>query len=675
MNLITLDFETYYAADYTLSRMTTEEYIRDPRFETIMVGVKINNDKPMVFIGDHVPLALRALDIPNSILCCHHAQFDGLILSHHYGITPKIWLDTIPMARAEVGSVAARGMSLATLAEYYGLQAKGDEVLDAKGKHLADFTPYELKQYAKYCANDVELTKSICDKLLPRFTKNELKLIDITTRLFTEPILEFDTPLLEYYKQQVVANKAFLLMRSGVEREDMTSNNKFAEILKARGITPGMKNSKTAVNPDGTPKRTYAFAKTDPFMKSLLEHDDELISSLAEARLGVKTSIAETRAQRYIDMGSRGPACIYLQYWGAEQTGRHSARDKTNFLNMGRSKELLDHHKTITAHLMTPLGRTQITGISDDRKKAITPLGEFAFKDCHQVGLRDSLRAPKGYSIVVGDSANIEARKLVFLAGQQDMVEAYREGRDVYCEFGSDLFGRAITKADIPERQLSKVACLGLGFGMGVPKFVDTVKAWDFGSSAEMMKPIQADIEMLRKAVALFRGKYEKVVDWWDYLNKEVISALAEKRRIYCDPQGLISTTERGTVLLPSGRELRYPNLRQELNKDSGWNEWVFDVREGRRLLPSKLYGGRLAENLTQAMARVVVMDQIVQISKRYRIVLPVYDEAVACVPDDQAEECEKYIALCLSTPPVWAPALPVGAETGISKFYGGAKG
>lgn len=963
MDLITLDFETYYADDYTLSKMTTEAYIRDDRFEAIMVGVKVNNEPTKIYIGEQIALGLQATELHKHAVCAHHSHFDGLILSHHYGIKPKIWIDTIPMARAHVGSVAARGMSLAALAEYYGLPPKGHEVETAKNKHLSDFTPAELAAYGKYCANDVDDTKGFADRLLPHFSVTELRLIDITTRLFTEPLLEFDVPLLQEYKDQVVANKAFLLMRSGLVREDLTSNPKFAAVLEQHGIVPGMKPSPTAKNPDGTPKQTFAFAKTDPFMKQLLESDNETIASLAECRLGVKTSIAETRAQRYIDMGGRGAVCIYLQYWGAEQTGRHSARDKTNFLNLGRNKELRDYHTTYGASVITPNGRGVIAKVSKDGTRILTTAGEAKVKACHQIGLRDSLRSPLGYSIVVGDSANIEARMLVYLANQTDVLDKYRNNEDLYCAFGSDLFGRPITKADVLERQISKIAVLGLGFGMGAVKFVDTVRAWDFGAMAEQMKPLLADKALLAGAVYLFRDKYDMVKAWWKYCNEVVLPALAAHDCVYCDPQGLFSTTNRGTILLPSGRELRYPNLRQVHNDETGYKEWVFDVREGRRLMPTRIYGGKLCiaagtnvltdrgwvpieqvasndkvhdgveftehggivcnsaqecvtvdgvhmtpdhevltnegwkpalekprpyrpdlrgyesyttrrqrrkenvvgvpvhlrsnanktrdryneraaprrhaelwvldskaaertenaryepppcllgvaqhvrpmqtpyassveklrrardtgvramaalvrellggyaggicartyaraqeqyarlsqgklhmgyvhrtspqqaqftkrgrctsdfssnrdksfdavlsaktsatartvyditncgvrqrfvveglegpfivhncENVVQAAARVVVMDQIVKISKRYRIVLPVYDEAVCCVPDEQAEECEKYIMQCLSETPAWAPNLPVAAETGIGNFYGAAK-
>jgi hypothetical protein len=213
------------------------------------------------------------------------------------------------------------------MAEHLGLGAKGHDVVQAKGKHPTDFTPQEIQAYRGYCCNDVELTYRIYEQLCPKFSTPELRLIDLTTRLFTEPILELDTHLLEEYREQVLRNKEFLMRRAGVTREELMSGDKFAGILRGLGVEPELKDSPTAKMPDGTPKRTYAFAKTDDAMKRLLEHDNETVQVLAEARLGVKTTIAETRAQRFIDMSNNGAACVYLKYWGAEQTGRHGGGD------------------------------------------------------------------------------------------------------------------------------------------------------------------------------------------------------------------------------------------------------------------------------------------------------------------------------------------------------------
>ncbi len=672
MKLITLDAETFYGGDYTLSKLTTEAYVRDSRFECIMFGIKEDAKPTYTVVGADISEALHDLELHKHACVIHHAHFDALILSHHYGIRPKIIFDTLAMGRAEVGSVASRGLSLGSLSTHLGLGEKGHEVVLAKGKHLADFTPQELADYRRYCCNDVDLTYAIYSILRPRFCTKELQLIDLTTRLFTEPILELDVPLLAEYKELVLANKEMLIAAAGVDKKDLTSNPKFAQLLEDRGINqithPDiLKDSKTAKNEDGTPKKTYAFAKGDQFMMDLLECEDEEVQALAEARVGVKTSIAETRAQRLIDMQQNGPACIYLNYWGAEQTGRHSGGGRSNFQNLGRSQTVEEKHVQFPVY--TPDGRAEVIdpgvwGLTD----ICTTTGYWPERKIHRIGLRDCVRAPEGYVLVVGDSSNIEARMVCWLAGQEDILQQYRDGADLYCLIASDIYGKTITKADTKARQLGKVVTLGCGFGMGKNKFFDTATGAQWR--------IDIDRDTTDTAVDAFRAKYDKVAAYWRFLNDQAIPAMADGREMWADTKGTIRTTAQGFIM-PNGRTLRYPNLHQRKNPDPDSyfkREWVFDVREGSRIIKSRTYGGHAAENLTQAAARIIVMDQAVDISRRYKVALLVHDEVVCCVPEEEAEECEKFMLEVMSTPPKWAPDLPVAAETGVNQVYSLAK-
>lgn len=664
--LVTLDFETFYGDDYTLSKLTTEAYVRHPRFEAIMVGIKVDNAPPYTVVGGHLKEELHRLELHKHAVLCHHSHFDGLILNQYYGIRPKIWFDTLPMGRAEIGSHASKGMSLGSMAEHLGIGRKGHEVVAAKNKHLGDFEAWELEAYRGYCQNDCELTYKIFMRLLPKFAKSELQLIDLTTRMFTEPVLELDTDLLIEYKDAVLRNKEHLMLRAGVDRDELMSNNKFADVLRRYGIDPPMKDSPTAKLPDGTPKRTYAFAKTDQAMQDLLESDNETISVLAEARLGVKTTIAETRAQRFIDMSTNGATCVYLKYWGAEQTGRHSGGDKLNFQNLGRKVRLADHYLAPGIRMFGPKGRTRITDVGITQ--LATEAGVFKQAKCHHIGLRDSVLAPEGHSIVVGDSSNIEARVLCWIAGQEDVLDTYRDGGDPYCDLASSIYSKVVTKKDETERQLGKVGVLGLGFGMGKAKFFDTATGPMWG--------IDIEKELTDRAVDVFRGKYDRVAAFWKYLNDYVIPAMASGKHIYADPLQKITTVKDG-LLLPNGRILRYPNLRQRKNPDPDSPfklEWVFDVREDTKITPTRLYGGKLCENIVQALARIVVLDQSVAISKLYKVALLVHDEVVACVRDELAEACQKFMLQVMREVPLWAEGLPLNAETGIGKVYSLAK-
>ncbi len=416
MDIVTIDFETYYDKEFSLSKMTTEAYIRDPRFEVIGVGIKVNDYPCDWYSGDNPGKFIKSLDYRKRAILCHNTAFDGAILSWHFGIRPRLWLDTLSMARP--AHALTVGGSLAKLAAYYGLGKKGDEVVAALGKRKADFTEAELTQYGQYCINDVNLTKKLFDKLKVGFPSSELLVIDQTLRMYTEPVIELDVPLLEKHLEEVRARKRMLLSDLSnsvggeqVVQEMLMSNEKFAAYLTRLGVEPPRKTSPT------TGKETWAFAKTDKGMTDLLEHPDERVQAAVSARLGVKSTIEETRTESLIGVAGRGKLPVMLNYYGAH-TGRFSGGDKLNLQNL------------------------PARGGSN--------------------AIRRSLKAPEGYSLIASDSSQIEARMVAYIAGQDDLVEAFSEKRDVYSEFATEVYGRKITKSDKVERFVGKT-CIAEG--------------------------------------------------------------------------------------------------------------------------------------------------------------------------------------------------------------------
>ena len=624
MDIITLDTETYYDKQYSLSKLTTEEYIRDPRFEIIGVGIKFNKeparwitvDPNLDEVSRRIKFAaeLNAYNWSNAMVLMHNALFDGAILGWYFGIKPALWLDTLSMARPLHGSTI--GVSLKALAEHYGIGVKGAEVLQALGKHAKDFTATELIQYGLYCVNDVELTYRLFGKLKDDCNARELRLIDAALRMFIEPVLELDGELLTRHLSSVQAKKAELLERveAVAGKDALMSNVQLATVLKSLGVAPPMKNSPAAAK-RGEVKMTYAFGKTDKGFTDLLDHDNPMVQAVVAARLGVKSTLEETRTERLIGLSERGPLPIPLSYYGAFVTGRLSGSDKLNFQNMPRKGTI-----------------------------------------------RKAIRAPRGYKIIASDSSNIELRVNHTLAGQLDSVEAFKNKRDLYCEFASILYGRTVMKPHdgmTPEeqewhgsaRQMGKLAHLSLGYGCG----------WEQFQKICRLNKVYIDEDESRRIVKLWRKTYNKIPALWDQCEK-VIGA------IYRGESGLLAGLlwyDSTGITLPSGRKIRYTGLRQT---GDGW-EYL------NRRVPVKLYGAKVVENICQALAADIICDQWLAIAKRgIRVVLQVHDELVMIAKTLDAEQVKSLATKAMSTSPVWWPEIPLAAEAGVSERYGDAK-
>ena len=618
MDIVTIDFETYYDSEYSLSKMTTEEYIRDERFEVVGVAIKVNDKEVYWYSGKDVAGFLNAIDYSDKAILCHNTVFDGAILSWHYGIKPKFWFDTLSMARPLHNMTV--GGSLKALTTYYKLGQKGDEVLRTLGMRRKDFTPEQLQAYAEYCMMDVDLTYKLFKTMAKGFPKEELLVIDQTIRMYTEPKLVLDPVVLDAHLAAIHERKEKLLAKLGGEeraKKFLMSNNKFADLLRAFGVEPPMKTSST------TGKQTYAFAKNDTEFTALLEHSNPAVQIVVEARLGTKSTIEETRTKRFLEISERGPLPIMLNYYGAH-TGRFSGGDKVNLQNLPRGG-----------------------------------------------ALRKALAAPDGHVVVACDSSQIEARLVAYLAGQDDLVQSFREGRDVYSEFASDVYNKPVSKADKVERHVGKTCILGLGYGMGAAKFQHSL-ATGFIS-------VKVEDQEAQQIVTLYRNKYHRIQAFWNRCNHALNGLAAGESGDMCD---LVKYDAEG-IVLPNGLRIRYPALRRSTN---GF-EYINDPRVYRKFIKervmggdapdltwTKIYGGKVVENITQAVARIVVSEQMAKIGRRYPVALQVHDEIVCVVPEEQADACKDYMVSVMSTPPKWAPDLPVACEADVGPNYGEAK-
>lgn len=617
MSFVTLDFETYYSQQFSLSRMTTEEYIRSPLFEVIGVAMKIDDDETQWFSGtkEEIKAWLNQVDWNTSALLCHNTMFDGGILSFIFDITPAYYFDTLCMARAKHG-VDVSG-SLANLVKMYGLGQKGTEVIDALGKRRQDFTSADLYRYGNYCINDVDLTFKLFNLFISdHFPQEELDLIDMTLRMYTIPVLEVNDAMLVERLEEVKNEKSELLAglqgRLGCATEEevrakLASNPQFAAILKDLNIHVPMKISPT------TGKETYALAKNDEGFIELLEHDDPFIQQLCAVRLGTKSTLEESRIERFIGIGARngGKLPIPLKYYGAH-TGRWAGSDSVNFQNLP----------------------------SRDKKKKT---------------LKNSIMAPAGHAVINCDSSQIEARVLAWLAGQDDVTRQFANGDDVYSIFATKIYKKPISKANPVERFVGKTCILGLGYGTGAKKLQHTLKT----------QPPGADLpeEECKRIVDLYRESNHMITDLWHECDSALqhLSSWPHGLKSYAIGKNECVWTTASGIRLPNKMFIRYPDLRLSDRK------YIYKSRKG----VTSIWGGAMVENIVQALARIIVGEQMLKIRERYRPVLTVHDAAVVVVPKSELDQAVAFITEVMSTPPNWANGLPVACEAKYGESYG----
>ena len=610
MDIITLDFETYYDKQFSLSKLTTEEYIRSPEFEVIGLSVKVNDGETAWLSGGFNELKTYMqdnYDWENSAVLAHNTMFDGAILSWVFDIHPKLWLDTLCMARALHG-VEVSG-SLKRVAEMYQIGEKGDEVVNALGKRLADFSEVELSRYGDYCINDVELTHKLFNIFMRKgFPKNELRVVDMTLRMFIDPMLELDLDRLEEHLDLLQEAKETLLQECGIEKEELMSNNKFADALRKLEVEPPMKISLR------TGKEAYAFAKSDEGFKALQEHENPKVQVLVAARIGLKSTLEETRTDRFIGIGTRGTLPVPIKYYAAH-TGRWGGSDKVNLQNLPSR---------------------------GDNAKVL--------KSC--------ITAPEGYTLVESDSAQIEARVLAWLAGQTDLVQAFERGEDVYKKMASSIYGKKEGLVSADERFIGKTTILGAGYGMGAVRFREQLKTFGVDVSEEECKRI----------IKVYRETNGSITALWRQA-QTALSNMYQGENTVIGKQGVLGVVHQENALrLPSGLLMRYEDL--DAKEGEKGLQFSYKTRRGR----VNIYGGKVTENVCQGIARCVMAEQMLRISKRYRVLLTVHDSVICCVKDSEVDEAAAYVAECMRYVPKWAEGLPVCGDVEVGKDYGNCK-
>lgn len=604
-DIVTLDFETYYSKEYSLSlkKYNTSSYIWDEQFKAHCIGIA-DGTKPAVWYGpDEIAAALRKHAAFTRPVAAHNMMFDGFILSQHYDCIPPFYYDTMCMAPALEGQSVKH--SLDAMARLYRLGVKTEGLLNTKGKR--ELSEDELDALGEYCANDTDLCRMLLPIMLKHFPDKELRLIDWSIRAFCDPKLFVDQALAKEEHSFQVNRKVNLQQTAGLPPEILLSDVKLSDALEALGVDVPQKISPT------TGQFVPAFSKQDKVFTELLEHDDPMVVALVEARLATKSTIGESRAQRFIDIGKRPLPMAYK--YAAAHTLRFGGTNRMNMQNLERG------------------GR-----------------------------LRKAIMAPPGHVILACDSAQIEARKNAWFWDQLDVLKLFADGEDVYKMQASRTFSRALDSITKDERFVGKVQTLAMGYGMGWRKYQSVLALGLMGMA------LQVEDGVAQQHVQAYRATNAKIKSGWDWCDKLLadmcVGSTGERKCI---------GWERDRIWLPSGLGLYYKGLRGVETVDRNGHTTISDFtyvakKNGGR---SKLWGGTVTENLIQALSRCAVTDQMLLVMDGgWNVVGMTHDEIIVCCPKELASRCADEMLAAMRTVPAWCPGVPFNAEIEIGERY-----
>ena len=616
---VTIDFETYYGTNYSLTKMSTPEYVYDEQFKVHMMGIKINDNPTAIIEPDKIQETFDWLKTQEVNLIAHNMLFDGYIASQKYNYVPQRYSDTAAMARADNPHASA---SLKNTC----IRLWPDDESKRKGEELArSFNQRNLhvvnglfSAISGYCRDDDDLCYDIYNELHDKIPADELEMIDLLTRMFCDPVFIADTDLLKRYLTLLTRRREDTINNSGTTGEVLRSDAKYKAFVKSLGLTVP-----TKVSPD-TGLIIPAFAKNDLEYQKL-QRENPQFQHVWDARQAAKSSIDITRTTRFLNVGRLAEKMPVMLKYSAAHTHRLGGGDKMNLQNLPRNAR--NNH----------------------------PDG-----DLRPGVLRRSLCAPEGQVVLVRDLSQIEARILACISNQEDLINVFATGGDPYSFMASRIYGFEVDKINYPfERNVGKVAVLGLGYGMSGGKFKDTMNSGPMG-----MSPIFFDDETLydRIVYTIYRGSNKGITSFWKTCDRFIYWMITADEDDPLEYKCL--KVYKGRIELPNGLSLVYPNIRHDKH-----GQTVYDGKS-----PAvNIYGGKLTENIVQALAQIVIKNIMLEASRQlpeWRVALQVHDEVILVGPEDDVQRADKVLEQLMSTPPDWMPELPLDSEGGWAKNY-----
>lgn len=616
---------------------------------------------------------LPGRDLPAWVV--RHITSGGLLLAHNVSFEMSLWQHVLhphhgwpemgPLDRwrdtAALAAARALPVALESLTQVLGCQ----ELKDAEGKQLmltlckpgADGVipepdPLQLERLVDYCAQDV-LAMIDCYHRLPALPPSEQEVL----------VADWAINLRGVTVDLAMAQAMARLQRLRAQKLDhdvldttsdlltVTAVPALRDWLLARGVAlPTQRRQRQ----DGSSPSTVTLSRP---VVAKLAADPETpgdVRAVLEARLEASRTTSLAKLARLPSMVSADRRLRWTLRYGGAHTGRWSSSG-VQLHNLPKSR-LQDREEGFRAAVLAG-------DLAAAQAQCADVLQGLSWM------LRGLFCAAPGYDLIGADYSAIEARVLPWLAGQDDVLALFAAGQDVYMHDA-----RALGSAN---RQLGKVARLGLGYGMGPVKWV--AAAAGFGVT---LAPKEARAGAIR-----WRKANPAIVAFWRQLQDAMIEVIRGKREVRVGRLVVKGGMDCARIRLPSGRHLHYwlPAVGEVDRRIETYDEEGNLRRETVRMTEIRFtkatkgtgfsestYGGKLAENVTQAVARDLLGHALVQLRRHggYPVVLHVHDSIVAEVPTgagDVAEFCR-----LITTPPAWAQDCPLAAEGYRSPYFRG---
>jgi len=651
-----LDYETFYktranngSKSFSLKGKTYVDYIFDERFHTTGLGfAEDNNEWEYIHTPDDMQefaddINKRRASGERIALVAHNTQFDGSILSWLYGTTFDFYFCTQLMA---VQDNPTQSKSLANVAIRLWpndpSMRKGVELASFDGVLYCEFTADDHKNMETYCVQDNFLMREIFFKFLgDGLPVGEIPAMHITLRACIEPQFRIKRSLLqevqadEEHKKSTAVAEAIAYCHSKhvieVSPATFSSNPKYKALLERFCVVVPLKmNDKFQMTP--------ALGKGDPaYIKCQIANPH--LEPIFKARAEVKSTIALTRAKKMLAVADMFAAnCptmaempMFLNYYGALNTGRWSGGQKLNQQNLPRGGK-------------------------------------------HRL----SLRAREGYKIAVNDLSNIELRVNLWFCEQEDLLAQYEIDMnfDMYSDLATDIFGFAVNKKDHKnERQMGKAGSLGLGYAMSWFGFQQYLASGPLG-----MEPMFVPDEFAKGVKNAYDMKHYMIKNMWKEIEHYVLPVL-EIGGNYRFGRNKSCMAMEGKIHLPSGRVLHYPNTRSEM-KETDWGMRRQFTCDGARFdrfgvaLRRNLHKGLIIENIIQAISRDVLNWQINNIERDFIVndfgwvIGSVHDEVLTMSVDETVKQAFDNMQYNMRQVPEWGAGMPLASEGGYADDY-----